>query len=208
MSARGQWLARTRYRQCLNRGSGSTPTLPLATGMRVPVSSCESGHGGPQFKGCSLDPVPCQDRHEETAAKGCGEGHGGCFRLRYRGRRIGRMRAGQPVERGRREPRPPAGGGRPGPSLLYADPGRLHEHRERRRGPVDLRQRTRAATRQPAHVAAARQGAGWFVVDQRHDVHTRQRPGLRQLGRHGCGRLGLRRCPALLPPLRDLREGR
>ena len=129
--------------------------------------------------------------------------HGERLRLRHRRRRLGRLRAGQPAERGRRQ-RAPARGRRARHASLHPHPAR---HGPDARLPdvrLGLRDRAGAEPQRPPHRGDARQGAGRLIVDQRDGLYARPSRRLRPLGAEGRARLVLCRRAALFQTLREL----
>ncbi|CAA9508329.1 MAG: Oxidoreductase, GMC family, partial [uncultured Solirubrobacterales bacterium] len=124
-------------------------------------------------------------------------------RLRDRRRRLGRLRAGQPAERGPRR----RGAARRGRRLRRQRPDR---HPGRLLGAVSngerlgSRHRPGAARQRPAHLPPPRQDPRRQLVAQRDDLHARQPGRLRRLGR----RLELRRAAPVLQALRGERARR
>ena len=119
-------------------------------------------------------------------------------RLHHRWRRAGRLRSRQPAFGRPGQFRAFTGGRRQG--LASADPhaGGLRQDDQGHRflGLVD---RAAEAHEGPCVLVHAGQGGRWRLLDQRADLHARQRPRLRRLGEGGGLRgLGLSRHPALL----------
>ena len=94
--------------------------------------------------------------------------------------------------------------GRPDTQREHPRPARLPAAAEDRRR-LGLRLGAGAELRRPADRAAARQGAGRLLLDQRDGLHPRQPPRLRRMGRR---RLGLGRPLPLLPQGRGQRARR
>ena len=121
-----------------------------------------------------------------------------------RRRRLGRVRAGQPADRG------PVGAGHPDRGrrarLEPADPcpGRLYETARPSDPDLGLQGRTRSRHRRAGDPVSARPGARRLVVDQRADLYPRPARGFRPLGAARQSRLGLGRRPALFQAGRAL----
>ncbi len=126
------------------------------------------------------------------------------LRLHHCGGRLGRLRARQPVDRGRRRPRPAARGRPPRSPPLHFDPARHGPHARPGHVRLGLRDRGRAQSQRPHDRGDARQGAGRLVLDQCHGVYPRQPRRLRPLGAEGCAGMVLCRRAALFPARRDL----
>ena len=132
-------------------------------------------------------------------------GHSGLHRG---GCRFGRMRAGQPAERGRRACRLPAGGRSARPLSVDTHPHRLRQDHVPQGSELGLLHRPRSQHAGPPHLLAARPHAGRLQRHQRPDLHPRPARRLRRLGRRRQSRLALGRLPALLPPAGGQRPGR
>ena len=130
------------------------------------------------------------------------------FRLRHRRRGLGRLRARQPAQRRRPEPRAPARIWRQRPLGLHPDAGGAVDPDEQSPLRMGLCDRARAASERPDPADAARQGARRLVLDQRPRLCARQSARLRPLAGGGRGRLGLSRRAALFQARRDAGRGR
>ncbi len=126
------------------------------------------------------------------------------LRLHHRGGRVGRLRARQSAERGRRRARPAARGRAARSPSLHFDPARHGPHARPCHVRLGLRDRGRAQSQRPHDRGHARQGAGRLVIGQRHGLYARQSRRLRPLGAEGRSRLVLCRRAALFPARRDL----
>ena len=131
-------------------------------------------------------------------------GHSGLHRG---GRRFGRMRAGQPAERGRRACRLPAGGRSARPLSVDTHPHRLRQDHVPG-SELGLLHRSRSQHAGPPHLLAARPHAGRLQRHQWPDLYPGPARRLRCLGRRRQSRLALGRLPALLPPAGGQRPGR
>ena len=175
-----------------------------ASGARA--ASCRSARD-PRGAGSSRHRGPWRKPSRECEDPRHVRGGGSDVRLRDRRRRLGRLRAGQPPERGRRRARA-AGRGR------AARHGRLHPHPGGLQRPVPHPARLGphdglgAGRRQPAHLSAARADARRLVVAERDDLHARQPARLRRVARRRLHRLGLGRPAALLQARRGQRARR
>ena len=128
-------------------------------------------------------------------------------RLRDRGRRLGRLRAGQPPVRGPGHLRLPHRGGPAGQRGRPPHPGGvLAAVQDAVR--LGLRDRAGARARRPQRLPPARPRARRLVVAQRDDLHPRQPPRLRRVARPRQPRLGLGRRPPLLQARRGQRARR
>ena len=126
------------------------------------------------------------------------------LRLRHRRRRLGRLRAGQPAERGSRRERAADRGGRARPQSAHPHPARHGQDARAQHVRLGLSHRARAEHERPRGRGDARQGAGRLVVDQRDGLYPRPSRRLRPLGTEGRARLVLCRRAALLQALREL----
>ena len=112
----------------------------------------------------------------------------GNVRLCDRRRGIGRLRTGQPAERGPEHPRRPDRGGRQGPQSLDPRAGRLLPQLHQSRHHLAVRLGAGAAPQQPHRQLAARARARRLQRHQRPAVRARPGAGLRrwrQLGNVG-----------------------
>ena len=123
-------------------------------------------------------------------------------RLHRRGCGHGRLRAGEPSQRGSPHPRAPAGGGQERRLPLGPHPGGLSLLHRQPAHRLDDEDGARAGAQRAQPRLPARQGAGRVFVGQRHDLHARPGGGLRPLAPARQPRLGLGRRPALLPEVR------
>ncbi len=150
--------------------------------------------------------VPTSPRRKQAQAETAGRVAGGNvpeigeLRLCRRRCRHRRVPDGQPAIGRAAAQRLPAGGGRARQLDLVPHPRRLslcHRQSTRR---LDAHDAGRARPERPHPELSARQGDRRLLGDQRHDLHARPAPGLRPLARPWACRLGLGRCPRLLPP--------
>ena len=120
-------------------------------------------------------------------------GHSGLHRG---GRRFGRMRAGQPAERGRRACRLPAGGRSARPLSVDTHPHRLRQDHVPQGSELGLLHRSRSQHAGPPHLLAARPHAGRLQRHQWPDLYPGPARRLRCLGRrrHPAG-AGKTACP-------------
>ena len=111
------------------------------------------------------------------------------LRLHHHRRRLGRLRAGQPADRGPRHQGAGARGRRLGPRPVDPHPARLGQDPHQPPARLDVLHRARAEPGRPADRMRARQGDRRLVVDQRHDLFARPPRRLRPLGaRTACRR--------------------
>ena len=121
------------------------------------------------------------------------------IRLHRRRRRFGRLRAGQPADRGWQDHRPAARSRRQGSRSVDPHTRRLLPQHLQPQGRLEFRIGTGARIQQPPHTAAARQGARRLLVDQRPDLHPRPEAGLRPVAPTWQHRVVLRRRAAVFP---------
>ena len=136
-----------------------------------------------------------------------GAAHVRRVRLHRRGRRLSRMRAGEPAHRGPGHACPPARGRRPRPESEHQDPGGVRQavpHQAR----LGLLHRARAARRRPVALRPAREKPGRLELDERDALRPRAAARLRPLGGAGRRGLGLAGRPALLHEVRGQRARR
>ncbi len=92
--------------------------------------------------------------------------------------------------------------GRQGQLVLVQDPGGFHQDVLQRNLQLDVLQRAREGTRQPADLLPTRQSAGRLRLDQRDDLRARPAARFRRLGGGGEQGLGLSRRAAVFPQAR------
>ena len=105
------------------------------------------------------------------------------------GRRLGRLRAREPAQRGPRHAGPADRGRRQRPLAEHQDPGRVRQavpHQAR----LGLRDRARAARRRPLAVHPARQEPRRLELDERDALRPRPPARLRPAGRRRARRAG------------------
>ena len=190
-------LAARAMKRVLNEGA--------VTDIRARAGRRDGGHGGRHARSRDHPPHAVRllslaaarpARHARLPAD-----HGDPVRLHHRGRRLGRLRAGQPAQRRPVHVRPRPRGR---PARLAV--GRVHPHARRAVVPdrqqalrLAVRVRARAAHARPAGLPRQGQGARRVEQHQRDDLPAGQPAGLRALGRRpGHGDVGLRPLPAVL----------
>ena len=124
--------------------------------------------------------------------------------LRHCRGRFGRLRAGQPADRGPRDTGGADRGRRARLEPADPHPGRVHEIARPSEPDLGLQGRGRSRHRRPRDRLPARPGAGRLVLDQRADLHPRPTRGFRPLGAARQSRLGLGRRAALFQAGREL----
>ena len=121
------------------------------------------------------------------------------LRHHHRRRRLGRLRAGQPAERGQGQAGAAARSRRLGPRSVDQDPARLAAPFAPAQARLDVFRRTRSLDRRPWPGMRARPHHRRLVVDQRHGLCARPSRRLRPLGGGRPHGVVLRACAAVFP---------
>ncbi len=129
------------------------------------------------------------------------------IRLHHRRRGFGRLRAGEPAQRGRDRDGARRRGRRRGLVALHPYAERLGDRHGDEEHQLELPHRARAGPGRAAHHLPARQGRRGLLLHQRHGLHPRQRDGLRELGAGRRPWLGLCGRAALFQARRDAGGG-
>ena len=179
-----------------NRGADGTPKSPLDQSNWFPgAGAVAAGFSSWHWRAPALQSCAKQDR---------GNARDGRRNLRLCDRRrgLGRLRAGQPAERGRQRQGGADRGGRPRPQPVDPHAGRLLPQLHQPVGHLAVRLRARAASRRPHHHLAARARARRLQRDQRPALRARPGAGLRRLAPARQRRLVLSRtcCPTSSAP--------
>ena len=191
---------------------GPAATPPTHPSLRRRVGGCGAlalPTSSERSEGCGAVLPTSSDWSEGRGAAPRRDVRGRRVRLRRRGRGLGRLRAGEPADRGRQRHGAAAGARRrrqerpPGEPIPAHAHGALHPH-EPAEVQLGLRDRAGARLQPPPDALPARPRARRLQLDKRHGVRARPRPGLRALGSRGRRGLGLPRLPALLPQDGDL----
>ena len=124
--------------------------------------------------------------------------------LRHHRRGLGRLRAGQPADRGSRNQSLADRGGRARLEPAYSRSGRLLQDARPPDPDLEIPRRARSRHQRPRHRLYAGQGDRRLLVDQRADLYPRPTRGLRPLGAARQSRLVVGRLPAVLPQGRAL----